>query len=306
MEEISLTMGPEESGERLDTVLARLMDGSSRSFLQKCIKEGQVTLNGKKTKPGVKVAEGDLAVLNMPDPTPPDIPAENIPLDILYEDDDLIFVNKPKGMVVHPAPGHTNDTLVNALLYHCGNDLSGINGIQRPGIVHRIDRDTTGVLVACKNDFAHTRVAEQLAAHSITRIYTCLVHGNFAEEEGTVDAPIGRSRTNRLKMAIVPDGKPAVTHYQVLERFPGYTLLACRLETGRTHQIRVHMTSIHHPLVGDEVYGNLPHPWHLTGQTLHAGTLGLIHPRTGKYLEVTAPLPQYFEDMLRKLKNKQN
>ena len=239
--------------------------------------------------------------MEIPDPEALDIQPENIPLDILYEDSDLLIVNKPKGMVVHPAPGHSSGTLVNGLLYHCGDSLSGINGVQRPGIVHRIDMDTTGVLVICKNDFAHNHVAHQLAEHSITRKYHAIVHGVIEENRGTVNEPIGRSKTNRLKMAVEPfNGKRAVTQYRVLERFGKYTYVECQLETGRTHQIRVHMTHIHHPLLGDTVYGNQKSPFHLDGQTLHAKVLGLIHPRTGKYLELEAPLPDYFDDLLRK------
>lgn len=306
MEETVITVDEEYAGSRLDVWLAGFLDGYSRSFLQKCIRAGDVLADGKTVRPNMRLRAGDIIQVKIPDPSIPDIRPENIPLDILYEDQDLIFINKPKGMVVHPAPGHSSGTLVNALMYHCGEELSGIGGVIRPGIVHRIDMDTTGVLVACKNDFAHNRVAEQLAVHSITRRYTCIAHGFFEEDTGRINAPIGRSRNNRLKMAVIPGGKPAVTNYRVLERFPGYTWLECELETGRTHQIRVHLTSIHHPILGDTVYGNLPHPWHLSGQTLHAKTLGLIHPRSGEYLELSAPLPEYFEKILRSLKSKHN
>ena len=224
-------------------------------------------------------------------------------LDIVYEDEDVILVNKPKGMVVHPAPGHTTDTLVNGLLYHCKDNLSGINGVARPGIVHRIDRDTTGILIVCKNDMSHNSIAAQLKEHSINRRYRALVHGNLKEDTGTIEGPIGRHPIDRKKMSInEKNGKPAVTHYTVLERFGNYTLIECKLETGRTHQIRVHMTSIGHPLVGDEVYGPAKCPFKLQGQCLHAMVLGFVHPRTGEYMEFSADLPAYFEDLLRKLR----
>ena len=287
---------------RLDAWLAEYLEGYSRTWLQKLIKKGEITVNRNSVKPNYRCEPGDAVHIQIPEPEVPDILPEPMDLDILYEDEDLLFVNKPKGMVVHPAPGHSTGTLVNGLMAHCGHELSGINGVMRPGIVHRIDMDTTGVLVVCKNDFSHNHVAAQLAEHSITRRYTAIVHGTFQEDEGTVDQPIGRSRTNRMKMAVDPvSGKSAVTHYRVKQRFQQFTCVECRLETGRTHQIRVHMTYIHHPLLGDTVYGNLPHHFHLQGQTLHAGVLGLIHPRTGKYLEVTAPLPEYFDHLLHTL-----
>lgn len=243
----------------------------------------------------------DEVTIDLPELKEPEIEAENIPLDILYEDDDLLMVNKPKGMVVHPSAGHTTGTLVNAVMYHCKEDLSGINGVMRPGIVHRIDKDTTGVLVICKNDKAHNFVAEQLKEHSITRKYRAIVNGVIKEDEGTVNAPIGRHPTERKKMAInEKNGKHAVTHYRVLERFANHTYIECQLETGRTHQIRVHMASLHHPLLGDTVYGSQKNPYHLEGQTLHAMVLGLIHPSTGSYLEVTAPLPEYFQKLLKR------
>lgn len=240
--------------------------------------------------------------MDLPELKEPEIEAENIPLDILYEDDDLLMVNKPKGMVVHPSAGHLTGTLVNAVMYHCKDCLSGINGVMRPGIVHRIDMDTTGVLVICKNDKAHNHVAAQLKEHSITRKYRAIVHGVIKEEEGTVDASIGRHPVERKKMAAgVKNGKRAVTHYRVLQRFRNHTYIECQLETGRTHQIRVHMASIGHPLLGDTVYGPAKNPLHLQGQTLHAQVLGLIHPSTGEYLEVEAPLPEYFEKLLKSL-----
>jgi 23S rRNA pseudouridine1911/1915/1917 synthase len=303
MEEFQIQVDEEQRGERIDSWLAHFLEGYSRSYLQKRIRCGDVLVEGKTVKPGYLCRPGEQVMVRIPDPETPDIRPEPMALDIRYEDDDLLFVNKPKGMVVHPAPGHTSGTLVNGLMAHCGGSLSGINGVLRPGIVHRIDMDTTGILVVCKNDRAHASVAAQLAEHSITRRYYAVVHGRIDEEEGTVNAPIGRSRTNRLKMAVDPaGGKRAVTHYRVLERFPSYTYIECRLETGRTHQIRVHMTHIHHPLLGDTLYGNLPHRWHLEGQTLHAGVLGLIHPGSGEYLEVSAPLPDYFEHLLTQLR----
>ena len=252
------------------------------------------------------VALGALAALDIcvkrgmvPEAVEPEILAENIPLDILYEDRDVILVNKPKGMVVHPAAGHYTGTLVNALMYHCREDLSGINGVLRPGIVHRIDMDTTGVLIACKNDQAHNSIAAQLKEHSITRRYQAIVHGVVKEDEGVVDAPIGRHPQDRKKMCINhQNGKSAVTHYRVLKRFSGFTHIECRLETGRTHQIRVHMASLGHPLLGDQVYGPARCPYKLQGQTLHAGILGFIHPTTGAYMEFTAPLPEYFKHLL--------
>ncbi len=287
-------------GKRLDSWLSEQFEELSRSYLQKLIKEGHVLVNGRAVKSNYRLGGGEDLLLQLPEPEPLEVEPEPIPLDIVYEDEDLLFVNKPKGMVVHPAPGHSHGTLVNGLLYHCGSGLSGINGVQRPGIVHRIDRDTTGLLVVCKNDFTHSHVAQQLAEHSITRRYRAIVHGIIQEDEGTVDQPIGRSRTNRLKMAVDPErGRRAVTHYRVLHRFNSYTYIECRLETGRTHQIRVHMAYLQHPLLGDPLYGARKSPYSLEGQTLHAGVLGLIHPRTGQYLELEAPLPDYFQKLLR-------
>lgn len=290
----------ELSGDRIDKFLSEQCEELSRSFLQKLIKSGEIYVNGKAVKASFKVSEGDFITFEVPEAVEPEILAEEIPLDILYEDHDVILVNKPKGMVVHPAAGHYSGTLVNALLYHCKEDLSGINGVLRPGIVHRIDMDTTGVLIVCKNDRAHAAVAAQLKDHSITRRYQAIVHGSLKEEEGTVDAPIGRHPQDRKRMCVnYRNGKPAVTHYRVLKRFKGYTHIECRLETGRTHQIRVHMASIGHPLLGDAVYGPAKCPYKLQGQTLHAGVLGFIHPQTGEYMEYTAPLPEYFQNLLR-------
>ncbi len=279
------------------------MPDITRSYLQKLLKDGSVQMNGKPVKASTKTAVGALIALTIPEPEEPEILPENIPLDILYEDSDVILINKPKNMVVHPAAGHYTGTLVNALMYHCRGDLSGINGVLRPGIVHRIDKDTTGVLIVCKNDRAHNALAEQLKEHSITRKYRAIVCGNLKEDEGTVDAPLGRHPQDRKKMAIVRSGgKRAVTHYRVLERFGNYTYIECRLETGRTHQIRVHMASLGHPLLGDEIYGRAKSPFKLEGQTLHAMVLGFIHPTTGEYMEFEAPLPEYFEKLLEKLR----
>ena len=287
--------------ERIDKFLSAQLPEQSRSYLQKIIKEGSVLVNGSPVKASYRMEDQDEVTIDLPELKEPEIEAENIPLDILYEDDDLLMVNKPKGMVVHPSAGHTTGTLVNAVIYHCKEDLSGINGVMRPGIVHRIDKDTTGVLVICKNDKAHNFVAEQLKEHSITRKYRAIVNGVIKEDEGTVNAPIGRHPTERKKMAInEKNGKHAVTHYRVLERFANHTYIECQLETGRTHQIRVHMASLHHPLLGDTVYGSQKNPYHLEGQTLHAMVLGLIHPSTGSYLEVTAPLPEYFQKLLKR------
>ena len=287
--------------ERIDKFLSAQLPEQSRSYLQKIIKEGSVLINGSPVKASYRMDDQDEVTIDLPELKEPEIEAENIPLDILYEDNDLLMVNKPKGMVVHPSAGHTTGTLVNAVMYHCKEDLSGINGVMRPGIVHRIDKDTTGVLVICKNDKAHNFVAEQLKEHSITRKYRAIVNGVIKEDEGTVNAPIGRHPTERKKMAInEKNGKHAVTHYRVLERFANHTYIECQLETGRTHQIRVHMASLHHPLLGDTVYGSQKNPYHLEGQTLHAMVLGLIHPSTGSYLEVTAPLPEYFQKLLKR------
>lgn len=285
---------------RIDKYLSALCPDLSRSYIQKLLKSGQVQVNGTSVKPSYVVSEDDLIQLEIPQPIEPQIVAEPMDLEIIYEDEDVVLVNKPKGMVVHPAAGHYSHTLVNGLMYHCKDQLSGINGIMRPGIVHRIDMDTTGILIVCKNDFAHNSIGRQLKEHSITRLYQAIVHGVIKENEGTVNAPIGRHPVHRKKMSIDYDnGRDAVTHYKVLKRFKEYTYVECRLETGRTHQIRVHMTSIRHPLLGDQVYGPARCPMAgLQGQTLHAGILGIIHPRTGAYMEFSAPLPEYFEKLL--------
>lgn len=300
---IEIVIGAEEARERMDRVLADRFPDYTRSYFQKLIQDGNVSLNEKTAKAGVRLTCGDKVAVSFPEPEILEVRPEPIPLDILYEDDDLIIVNKPKGMVVHPAPGHYSGTLVNALLYHCQDSLSGINGVLRPGIVHRIDRNTTGSLVVCKNDAAHRSLAEQLQAHSITRAYRAIVHGRLSQD-GTIHTTIGRHPQNRKEMAVnVPNGRDAVTHYHILEQFDKYTYVECRLETGRTHQIRVHMKSIGHPVLGDDVYGpsKCPFPG-LEGQTLHAMTIGFRHPSAGKYLEVSAPLPEYFEELLRKLR----
>lgn len=302
MEQKKICVPESASGQRIDKFLSDFLDGQSRSYLQKLVKEGRVFVQGKSVKANYRIAEGEEIRLEIPELEEPDILPENIPLDIIYEDDDLLVVNKSKGMVVHPSAGHYSGTLVNALLYHCAGNLSGINGVLRPGIVHRIDMDTTGSLVVCKNDFSHNSLAEQLKIHSISRRYRAIVHGVLKEDEGTVEAPIGRHPVDRKKMAVnYKNGKEAVTHYRVLEHFRQYTYIECRLETGRTHQIRVHMASIGYPLLGDAVYGPSRCPFKLQGQTLHAQVLGFLHPRTGAYMEFEAPLPEYFSELLRKL-----
>ncbi|MCI8692999.1 MAG: RluA family pseudouridine synthase [Lachnospiraceae bacterium] len=299
MDKFRFEITEELEEERIDKCLAALIDSLSRSFIQKMIKDEAVRVNGLPVKGSCRVKAGDLVEFDLPKARVPDIEPENIPLDILYEDEDVIVVNKPKGMVVHPAAGHYSGTLVNALLYHCAGGLSGINGVIRPGIVHRIDRDTTGSVIACKNDRAHNCIAQQLKEHSVRRRYHAICHGVVKEEEGIVDRPIGRHPSDRKKMAVNErNGKRAVTHYRVLKRFSGYTYLECELETGRTHQIRVHMASIGHPLLGDEVYSNRKSPFRLEGQTLHAKILGFLHPSTGAYLETDAPLPEYFRHLL--------
>lgn len=291
----------EQAGERLDKICSSLYPELSRSFFQKLIKEGQIFVNSLPKKANYCVSEGDLLTVTIPKAQEIAILPENIPLDILYEDEDVLVVNKPKGMVVHPSAGHYSGTLVNAVLYHCKDSLSGINGEIRPGIVHRIDMDTTGSLIVCKNDNAHLKIAEQIKEHSVKRLYLGIVKGVVREESGVIEGKIGRHPTERKKMAVhVQNGKPAVTHYRVLERFQSHTFMEFELETGRTHQIRVHMAGIGHPLLGDSIYGNGKNPWKLQGQTLHAAVIGFIHPSTGKYMEIQAPLPDYFKALLKK------
>lgn len=303
MDEFRFVVTEEWEDERIDKCINSLIDSLSRSYIQKLIKDGQVFVNGNPVKANYRIKTEDEIVFQIPESVEPDIEPEDIPLSVLYEDEDILIVNKPKGMVVHPAAGHYSGTLVNAVMYHCKGQLSGINGIMRPGIVHRIDMDTTGSIIICKNDFAHNCIAAQLKEHSITRKYRAICHGVLKEDEYTIHKPIGRHPVERKKMAVnEKNGKDAVTHVKVLKRFEKYTYIECELETGRTHQIRVHMASIGHPLLGDEVYGTAKSSFKLEGQTLHAMTLGVIHPKTGEYLEVNAPLPEYFEHLLAILK----
>ena len=294
-----------DAGQRIDKLLSIQLTDFSRSYIQKLLSNRAVLIHGQPIKSNYKVKEGDYIQVEIPEPEVLGVKPENIPLDIVYEDTDILIINKPKGMVVHPAAGHYSGTLVNAILYHCQDDLSTINGVLRPGIVHRIDMDTTGLLVICKNNMAHQSLAEQLKVHSITRKYTAIVYDNIPEDNGTIHKTIGRHPVDRKKQAVnVRNGRDAITHYRVLERFGGkYTMVECQLETGRTHQIRVHMASIHHPLLGDTVYGPSKDPFHLQGQTLHAGVLGFIHPRTGKYVEFHSELPEYFQNLIMMLRN---
>lgn len=300
MEKLFFTI--EKGGERIDKYLSEQLEEMTRSHIQKLIKENMVRVNGMAVKSNFKLSASDQIEVEIPELKEPDILPENIPLDILYEDQDILVVNKPKGMVVHPAPGHYTGTLVNAIMYHCKDNLSGINGVMRPGIVHRIDMDTTGSLLICKNDRAHQAIAEQLKEHSITRKYHAIVHGRLKEDEGTIDKPIGRHPIDRKKMSVhCTNGREAITHYRVLKRFQQFTYIECQLETGRTHQIRVHMSSIGHPILGDQVYGPAKCPYKLQGQTLHAKVLGITHPTTGEYMEFDAPLPDYFQGLLEKM-----
>ena len=306
MREYHFIAAEDDEGERLDKLVSRLLPEQSRSYLQKLIKEGRILLNDAPVKASARVKEGDAFFISLPEEVPLDVAAEPLPLSILYEDASVLVVDKPKGMVVHPAPGHTHGTLVNGVLYHCHGQLSGINGVLRPGIVHRIDRDTTGSVIICKTDRAHRSIAAQLKEHTVTRRYYAICYGVLREDDMTIDRPIGRDPKERKRMAVVPEGsgKRAVTHVHVLERFDGFTYIECRLETGRTHQIRVHLASVGHPLLGDEVYapGRRSPFTGLQGQCLHAGILGFTHPETGAYIETRAPLPPYFEALLEKLR----
>lgn len=301
---IDLIVDDEYDMERIDKYLASVLDDMSRSYIQKLIGEKRVSVNGRAVKANYKVTSGESVALCLPEPKDTLILPEDIDIDIIYEDEDIIVINKHKGLVVHPAPGHETGTLVNALLYHCRNNLSGINGVLRPGIVHRIDRDTTGVIIACKNDTSHRFIAEQLKEHSITRKYQAIVYNTLKTDSGRVEKPIGRHPRHRKKMAVdVKNGKYAATNYRLIENLGDkYAYIECELETGRTHQIRVHMASINHPILGDNVYGPAKDPFNLEGQALHAGVLGLIHPKTKEYIEFTAPLPEYFTDLLTRLR----
>ncbi|MCQ4726334.1 RluA family pseudouridine synthase [Anaerotignum faecicola] len=303
METFTVAAEDEFINKRIDCFVSETEDSLSRSQAQKLIESGNILVNGKNVKSNYKIRKNDIVYIEIPDPEPLEIEAEDIKLDILYEDDDVIVINKPQGMVVHPAPGHYSGTLVNALMYHCRDGLSGINGCMRPGIVHRIDMNTSGALMAAKSDAAHRGLAIQLAEHSITRKYNAVVFNNIKTDEGTIDKPIGRNPKDRKKMAVLQaGGRRAVTHYTVIERFGKYTFIEAKLETGRTHQIRVHMASIGHPLLGDEVYGSAKQPFKLNGQVLHARILGFVHPVSGEYMEFEAPLPEYFQKLLEKLR----
>lgn len=302
MELLTLQPNIEDAGRRMDAWLSEQIEELTRSAVQRLIQDGCVTADGKPLAKNYKITGKETVAVMLPEPEPVDVVPQNIPLDVVFEDDDVIVVNKPKGLVVHPAPGHPDGTLVNALLYHCGDSLSGIGGELRPGIVHRIDRDTSGLIIAAKNDFAHQKLAAQLADHTLARIYHCIVVGNLHEDSGTIDAPIGRHPVDRKKMAVVHDGRHAVTHWRVLKRYQGYTYVECRLETGRTHQIRVHMASISHPILGDTVYGNKKEVSGLQGQCLHAVGLRFIHPRTEKAVELHCELPEEFIRQLEKLR----
>ena len=302
MDEERIQITAEESGERIDALLARAFPALSRSLIQKCMEAGAVTVNGKAVKKNARGAEGDEIVFAFPETEALPVEAQDIPIDIVYEDGDLAVINKARGMVVHPAPGHPDGTLVNALLFHCGDSLSGIGGVQRPGIVHRIDKDTSGLLVVAKNDFAHQGLSAQLSDHSLCREYEAVVNGVLREESGTVDRPIGRHPVDRKRMAVTEkNSKRAVTHWELMESYRGYARVLCRLETGRTHQIRVHMASIGHPLLGDGLYGARCPDKGLEGQCLHARRMRLVHPRTGEEMQFEAPLPDYFREVLARL-----
>ena len=302
MEPILLRASEESKNQRLDAFLASSLDGLTRSQATRLIESGEVAVNGRAVSKSYKLAGGEDIAVTLPEPEPVEAVPQDIPLDVVYEDADVIVVNKPSGMVVHPAPGHPDGTLVNALLYHCAGTLSGIGGALRPGIVHRIDRDTSGLIIAAKNDAAHQYLSAQLADHTLARTYECIVVGALREDRGTVDAPIARHPTDRKRMAVVAGGREAVTHWEVIARYPGYTYVRCRLETGRTHQIRVHMAYIGHPILGDTVYGAKKEVPGLTGQCLHAVGLRFLHPRTHEVMELSCPLPEEFTRMLQKIR----
>ena len=302
MEPIRLRASEESKNQRLDAFLASSLDGLTRSQATRLIESGEVAVNGRAVSKSYKLAGGEDIAVTLPEPEPVEAVPQDIPLDVVYEDADVIVVNKPSGMVVHPAPGHPDGTLVNALLYHCAGTLSGVGGALRPGIVHRIDRDTSGLIIAAKNDAAHQYLSAQLADHTLARTYECIVAGALREDRGTVDAPIARHPTDRKRMAVVAGGREAVTHWEVIARYPGYTHVRCRLETGRTHQIRVHMAYIGHPILGDTVYGAKKDVPGLTGQCLHAVGLRFLHPRTHEVVELSCPLPEEFTRMLQKIR----
>ena len=304
MEILTLQPNKEDAGKRIDAWLAANLEDMTRSAVQRLLEEGRVVCDGKQLPKNYKLNGSETLEVSLPDPEPVDVVPQDIPLDVVFEDGDVIVVNKPKGLVVHPAPGHPDGTLVNALLHYCGDSLSGIGGELRPGIVHRIDRDTSGLIIAAKNDFAHQRLAAQLQDHTLARIYQCIVIGNLREDSGTVDAPIGRHPVDRKKMAVVANGRNAVTHWTVLARYPGFTHVECRLETGRTHQIRVHMAHIGHPILGDTVYGSKKPVPGLQGQCLHAVGLRFLHPRTEELVELHCGLPEEFQAQLQKLRNR--
>ena len=304
MSALTLPVPPEAAGGRVDAWLAERREDLTRSAAARLLEDGQVTCDGRPLPKNYRLRGGETLTVLLPEVRETELLAQDIPLDVVYEDEDVIVLNKPKGLVVHPAPGHADGTLVNALLHHCGDSLSGIGGEKRPGIVHRIDRDTSGLIIAAKNDFAHQKLSAQLADHSLARTYECIVVGNLREDSGTVDAPIGRDKRDRKKMAVAAGGRRAVTHWEVIARYPGFTHVRCRLETGRTHQIRVHMAYIGHPILGDTVYGAKKPVPGLQGQCLHAVGLRFVHPRTGETVELACPLPEEFQRELRKLEGK--
>lgn len=304
MEKINLTVLPEDESKRLDVLLSQRLPELTRSAAQRLLSQEQISMQGVPLKKNHKLRAGQVLEICLPEPEPMEAQPQEIPLDIVYEDKDVAVINKPRGMVVHPAPGNPDGTVVNAILAHCGDSLSGVGGAFRPGIVHRIDKDTSGLLIIAKNDRAHLALSEQLKDHTLARVYEAVVVGNLREDSGTVDAPIGRSLRDRKKMAVIADGRRAVTHYQVLARYPGYTHICCQLETGRTHQIRVHMAYLGHPLAGDPVYGGKNDPWHLGGQCLHARELTFVHPTTGETVHLTCPLPDWFSAFLQQLEKR--